>query len=137
MIAPSHRIEGHTSEVRLVLQAPTLRELYGQAAAALAEVMCVGTRPPAGAQSHNVQIEARDAAAVLVDWLDELIFQVEQTGLVFPAPEIRSASAHRLHATLTGEEPVEWKTPVKAATFHDLRVDESDDGYRAVVVVDV
>ena len=120
-----------------MLQAPTLRELYGQAAAALAEVMCVGTRPAAGAQAHDMQIEARDAAAVLVDWLDELIFQVEQTGLVYPAPEIRSASGQRLHASVRGEEPIEWKTPVKAATFHDLRVEEGDDGYRAVVVVDV
>jgi len=137
MIAPGHRIEGHTSEVRLVLQAPTLRELYGQAAAALAEVMCVGSRPASGTQPHEVQIEARDAAALLVDWLDELIFQVEQTGLVYPAPEIRSASAQRLNASMTGEEPIEWKTPVKAATFHDLRVEEDGDGYRAVVVVDV
>ncbi|HWV37542.1 MAG TPA: archease [Vulgatibacter sp.] len=137
MIAPGHRIEGHTSEVRLALQAPTLRELYEQAAAALSGVMCLGSRPAPGARPLDVRLEARDAAALLVDWLDELIYQVEQTGLVFPAPKIHVASARRLHATITGEEPVEWKTPVKAATFHDLRVEEGDDGFRAVVVVDV
>ncbi|HEY0840296.1 MAG TPA: archease [Vulgatibacter sp.] len=74
MIAPSHRIEGHTSEVRLVLEAPTLGDLYGEAAAALAEVMCVGTRPAPEAAVLEVRLEAPDAAALVVDWIDELVY---------------------------------------------------------------
>lgn len=137
MIASSHRIEGHTSEVRLVLEAPTLGELYAEAAAALADVMCIGTRPAAEATALEVRLEAPDAAALLVDWLDELIYRVESTGLVHPTPKIAVASETELIATLLGEEPIEWKTPVKAATFHDLTVDRHEGGFRAVVVVDV
>lgn len=99
--------------------------------------MCVGTRTAPEAIAQEVRVEAGDAAAVLVDWLDELIYHVESTGLVYPAPKIREATSTRLVATLTGVEPIEWKTPVKAATFHDLHVEQSEEGFRAVVVVDV
>ncbi|AKU93063.1 archease [Vulgatibacter incomptus] len=132
-----HWLEEHTSEVCIAAEAPTLDGLFVEAAAALAEVMGGEELAAEGSEEHEVQVDASDREALLVSWLDELIFQVDHNGKLYPAPRILELTDRELKATLRGVDPLEWRTPVKAATFHDLHIEETDGGFRARVVLDV
>lgn len=133
-----HWFEEHTSEVRLAAAAPTLGELFVEAARGLAELL-VGevaagqvSGPPA-----SVEVRAPDAEALLVDWLNELIFLSETRKRVFSEVHVERASEREFAGTVRGFEPEAIKTAVKAATLYGARVEKRDDGYLATVVLDV
>lgn len=137
--SPRHWFEEHTSEVRLVAAAPTLAELFVEAARGVADLL-VGedsdVRPEGPAES--VHLRARDVDALLVDWLNELIFLSETRKRVFCEIQVECATENEFAARLVGFEPSAIKTAVKAATLHGARVVEKrDGGFRASVVLDV
>jgi SHS2 domain-containing protein len=134
-----HRFDEHTSEVELTIEADTLPELYAQAGRALAELL-VGTLepPPAAAPVLEVELEAADAASLLVDWLNELLYRTEVERTVFTELVVELPEAgRRLRARLRGLAEPAWKGEVKAATLHQASVAAAGRGYRGHVILDV
>jgi SHS2 domain-containing protein len=132
-----HEFEDHTSEVRVHLRAPDLPSLYREAGLALAELMAPAAEPTHGGDWDELELRARDPAALLVDFVDELIYRVDTTGQVFADVEVDRADATSLRARVRGSTPPEFKTAVKAATFHGLHVEPKDGGWEAHLVLDV
>ncbi|MBI5547567.1 MAG: archease [Deltaproteobacteria bacterium] len=133
-----HQFEEHVSEVKMRLFAPSLRELFAEGAIALAEV--VAESAPAGAEAvEPVAVRARDIEALLVEWLNELVYRTEQSGRVYTTVQIDRLCETRLEATIGGALAGALKTPVKAATFHELQVVpvDGEEGWMASVVLDV
>lgn len=137
MDVPSrHAFEEHTGEVRIVLHAPSHEGIFVEAALALAELMTEDPRVPLD-HREEVRVEGRDWEALLVDWLDALIYLTDTTGRVHPKVDSLQVGEGRLVATVRGGEPRSFKTSVKAATFHDLRVEQGVEGVSAAVILDV
>jgi len=133
-----HRFEDHTGEVRLELGAPSLEELFVEAGRALAELMIgdlAPTAPPGPEQ--RIQVRAADLAALLVEWLNELIFLSETSKQVFTRFRIERIGPGELEAVVAGVAPQALKTQVKAATFHGLSVENRLGAWRASIVLDV
>jgi SHS2 domain-containing protein len=134
---PHHAFEEHTGEVRLRVEAPTLEGLFEEAARAMAELM-LDTRPgPADEPPEAVSLVARDPEALLVDWLNELIFLSETRKRIYTDVRVQRATDTALEATVRGVLPETLGTAVKAATLHGLRITRSPQGYAATVVLDV
>ena len=143
-----HRFEDHTGEVQLHIRADTLPEIYREAARAVAQLLLNAVPPPpADAPAVVVELEARDPAALLVDWVNELIFRTEVERTVFTevdpvvteathASEAKAAG-WRLLATLRGLPDPPLAGQVKAATLHQARVDRTSVGYQANLILDV
>lgn len=132
-----HHFEDHTGEVRLCVEAPTLAALFEEAGRALAELMLdeSGERSP---EAQTVSLDARDRAALLVQWLNELIFLSETHERVYTEISVAAVSDIHLDATVRGVFPEVLRTAVKAATLHEARVEQEPDGHCwAQVVLDV
>ena len=72
-------------------------------------------------------------------FLDELIYLVDARGARIAATTVRFDTATRLRARVTwtpSDEPLEG-TELKAATLHQLSLEERADGYEATVFFDV
>lgn len=108
-----------------------------EAGRALAETMGAQLEVPPEGAPLEVRVEAADREALLVEWINELIFQVERTGKVFTHFEVRALSPHTVEARLFGRPLDEVKTQVKAATFHGLSIKERDGELSAKLVLDV
>src|SRR5262245_25850796 len=117
-----HSFEAHTSEVEIRLEAPSLRELFVEAALALAEVMAGGALPRASQEREAIRLEASDRDALLVDWLNELIFRAERSRRLFTGFAIAHLDDTSLSAEARWAEVPAMRTLVKAATFHGLRI---------------
>lgn len=137
MDAASHRFEAHTGEVRMVLRATDLPALFAQAARGLAELMAEHPEAIEATEPMELVVDGRDAEALLVGWLDELIFHTETSGLVYAEVERLDLHEGRLTARVLGGAPEAFKTSVKAATFHGLAIEQGEAGARAAVVLDV
>jgi len=88
-----------------------------------------------------VEVTAGDREALLVAWLNELLYLFETQGLLAADCEITEISEARLAATVRGEslDPSRHVLigHVKAATYHQLRIAQTQHGWEARVVVDV
>ena len=85
MSRASHHIEDHTGEVAFRVHAPTEAELFAEAGRALAEVM-LGAVPPAGqgvTVAARIELRASDPTALLVEWLNELVFRGDVDKVVY------------------------------------------------------
>ena len=70
-------------------------------------------------------------------WLNELAFRAEVEGLVFTEFDLTSVSSTSLQAVVRGDTVAHLQKHIKAVTFHDLEIVETEDGLAATVVFDV
>ncbi|MBI2388399.1 MAG: archease [Deltaproteobacteria bacterium] len=131
-----HSFEEHVGEVRLLVRAGTLAELFAESGRALAELMTDAAGAPTGATEHVV-VRARDREALLVEWINELVYRSETRKKVYTEFDVERVDDHELSVAAHGVDATDLRTAVKAATFHDLRIDEGPEGFRASVVLDV
>ena len=136
-MTPSHRFVDHTSEIGLQVQAATFGELLAEAARGLARLMLREVPAEAEGATRDFEVSAHDREALLVDWLNEILF-VAETGLWIPLEiEVLEASDTRIRARARGVTVELSPSMVKAATFHGLEVVKTADGLSAEVILDV
>ena len=127
----------HTSEVQLQVGAESLGGLAAEAGRALGLLLLRGEGLAPAGTARTLEVESADREALLVDWLNEILFVAETEEWVPLEFEIREASPTRLRAVVRGVSVQEPPSHVKAATFHGLRVTEGEDGFQAEVIFDV
>lgn len=133
----SFEIIEHTADVGIVARGATATELFEQAARGLADIS--GTWTPGAPDRHvQVDLDAPDLGALMVDWLNELMYLQEINDAHYSSVEVRWVSDRRLQASIGLSAGAEWTgTAVKAATFHKLVVEQRSDEWFARVYVDV
>ena len=130
----SYRWVEHTAELEMEIEAPTEEGVFVDALLALAELLGDDGR---GASVHReIAIGGRERAALLVEWLDELVYIAETEDLV-PEGAVRiELSDDGLVATARFRSGSP-RHLIKAATYHRLAFERCGQGFRATVVLDV
>jgi SHS2 domain-containing protein len=144
----------HTADVGVRARGATLEEAFEQATLGLAEVLGAlrpGRESPGGAPGRTpggprnrervaVDVTAGDHGALLVDWLNEVLWlhEVRQHAAVV-AVGVDQVTGERAAGSVTFATtgPPADGTSVKAATYHRLRVGCDDGGWLAEVYLDV
>jgi SHS2 domain-containing protein len=133
-----YEILEHTADVGIAAAGETLEEVFEAAGEALAGLLDAWF--PGEGEPRDATVEAPDQEALLVGWLDELLYLHEAHDLVFGGFAVRDVSAGTLRASVTaasrGDRVLEG-VGVKAATYHDIEVAEHPDGWRTRVYLDV
>jgi SHS2 domain-containing protein len=96
-------------------------------------------------KSVFVTVENDSLEGLLVAWLNELIFQFDAYGFIGKHIEISDCQVkspiYTLKGCISGEEfdaaRHESKLLIKAATYHDVRVENKGDGWEADVIFDI
>jgi SHS2 domain-containing protein len=132
----SYRWIEHTGEVELALDGDARADVFADALAALRELLDEDGEASAETVEAEIELEAPDQAALLADWLEELLFLAETTGLL-PARATRlEVDERHLGATVAGHRG-RPSGLVKGVTYHGLRLDCDDGHWTATVVLDV
>lgn len=136
MIA-GHEVLDHTGELGLRVWAPTLEELFAEAGRALREIELPVVSPAFPTRTRTVAVRAPDRPALLVEWLNELVYLAERDRWV--ATEFGKGVVNETEARfeVTGVETPTAPSEVKAATLHNLRLQPFDGGWEAEVILDV
>ncbi len=127
----------HVADIRLAIYADTLNELFAEAA----RVIAAYGAPIGGGANVKAQarLSSRDAATLLADWINELLgrSEIDRVAYRHAAVELEVSDAETiLHADLTGLRVREWRCPIKAATYHGLRLEHRRGRWRAEVLCD-
>jgi SHS2 domain-containing protein len=134
---PSHEQRQHTSEIELHIRAGSLGDLLAEAGRALGEVQLTGADCVLGGPVRPIRVSSADRAALLVDWLNELIFLADIDRWVAMDFSIDLARATEVRARASGVTLQRAPSRVKAATFHGLRVADVPGGLEADLILDV
>ncbi len=124
----TYEILEHTADVGIHARGRSLEEAFEAAARGLVDILGVWARGPGDVR--RVRPEAGDAGALLVDFLNELLFLHETEGAAFVSVRVLSATETEAEAEVEVvplQEATEG-TVVKAATYHQLRVQRAPDG---------
>jgi SHS2 domain-containing protein len=133
-----HEILEHTADVGVRAWAETLEECFEQATWGLAEI--IGIARPGRGESTHIALEASDAGALLVDWLNEVLYLHDTHDAAIGRVRVASVTEEHVAGTVDliprGADPSEG-TQVKAVTYHQLRVERRAEGFVAQVYFDV
>ena len=132
-----HNWLDHTSEVQLEVGAESPGGLAAEAGRALGLMLLRGAASEPSGPSRTLEVSSADQEALLVDWLNEILFVAEVELWVAVDFDILESSPTHLKAIARGVPVEEPPALVKAATFHGLRVEEGDGGFQAEVIFDV
>lgn len=127
----------HTADLALELWAPDQAELLRVGARAIVDVLTGSTRILADS-TRSIALDAVDGEDRLVQWLNEIIVAALVDGFLTSDADIELGETS-LRATLHGQASAAdfVVTELKSATYHDLVLEEGENGCRARVVIDV
>ncbi len=90
----------------------------------------------------SVELEAENVEELLYNFISELIYLKDVKRLFLSAFDINIAADKRSLKAVVAGESIDYnmhtiKTDVKAATYHDLRIEKTDGGYKARMLLDL
>jgi SHS2 domain-containing protein len=108
-------------------------------------------------KSIDISVESHSLDGLLVSWLNELIFHFDAYGFIGRKIGVTEftpslilpprgggpggGGAYKLKATISGEdfdpERHEGRLLIKAATYHKIRVEKTNDAWEANVIFDI
>ena len=115
--------------------APDLAGLLEQAARGMYHLACVQL-DDRRIEKREVRIPYSDVESLLVAFLTELLYFIEAEGIGFDQFHL-SLEDRVLIARLSGTSLVHQAEEIKAVTYHNLRVRQTERGYQVNLVFDV
>ena len=131
----------HTADLGLRIRAGDLNTLFAEAGLALGSILVEDPASVQPVRQVAIDLPADEVEYLMFDWLRAILYHFEVDHLLVARCEVRVSPSAGLQAILEGEtfDPArhELSHEVKAITYHDLRVEETEDGWLAEVIVDI
>lgn len=142
-------LRSHTADVAVEATADTLGGVMAAAADGMAAAMCETV--PEGGDRYPVEVSAESAEALLFDYLDELIYERDVRS-VLPVDNEARVTPPGADADSGADSDGTWSLEgsyrgvplaglgardLKAVTYSEMELTETDEGWHAYVVFDV
>lgn len=138
-LVPRFEVIDHTADVGIIAYGKDIKEAFANAAYGMFSLIADldGVRETL---SREVEIRSSDQEALLVDWLNELLYLFDVQHILFKRFEITELNQNTLKAKAYGEQVDtsrhQLKTAVKAATYHMLKI-ERKNGVTVQFILDI
>lgn len=126
----------HTADVRLLVAASTLEDLFRDAVRGMYAVM--------RGEGHGRRVtrvitveDSADTTSLLVDFLNDVLNRAQIGRELFNEVRFTRFEPLSLTAELTGSAPAEFEEDVKAVTYHEADVRQEDGGWTTMLVFDL
>jgi len=142
-----YRLVDHTADMGMEISGRTKKELFSNAALALFDLLIehknnhrIEDRQLKGKQK-KITVEGMDIADLLINFLRELLYLFHGETLVVSGCKISKCTTKRVVAHLLvqkyNDTKYEMKTEIKAATYHNLKVEKHKTNWKARIIFDV
>ena len=131
----------HTADIGIEVHAADLPGLFKKAALAMFDQMIESADLPRKPRKKVVKIEVKGGSheEVLVAFLGELLSLSDAKNVVFKDVEIVALDVTYARAIAVGvpRRHFKFKTEIKAATYHGLKIEYQNKQYHAQIIFDV
>jgi SHS2 domain-containing protein len=140
----SFEIIEHPADVGFLAYGATREELFANAGLAMMTLACDPQRIEER-ERREIAVTAADLESLLYAWLTEILAIADAEQLFFRRAEVRGIEAQpqgfALRGAVYGEKYDKQRhaagTYIKAVTYHQLKVEQTQQGWRAQVYLDV
>lgn len=138
-MAKNYQIFEHTADIGIRVKAGDLKELFRQAAQAVFDIIAERQKPALKQQELKIKQNADTIEELFVNWLNELLSLSAVNGLIFNDFRINELDENHLKAVAFGGDIKNYKVnvEVKAATYHNLKIEKVSTCYQVEVILDV
>ena len=130
----------HTADLGLRVRAPDLPTLFAEAGKGLASMIVANLDQVRLVEEREIEIDGADRDYLVFDWLSELLYVYETQRLVLRDFEVQTTE-NGIVATARGErldpERHILDHEVKAITYHELKLEQTADGWLLEAIVDI
>jgi len=133
----------HTADIGIRVKGRDLEELFSNAALAMFDIIAERKSEIRSQklETRNIAVEqkADNLDELFINWLNELLSLSSAKELIFSDLKIKKIQDNILRAKAIGQNIKDYqvKTEIKAATYHQLRIEKTADGWQAEVIFDV
>lgn len=136
----NYEVFEHTADIGLRIRGKDLKELFENAGLAVFQVS--SRRQYVKDKTHTdiiIRQKADSLDELFINWLNELISVSAAKGLIFHNIKVKNLQDNALEALITGSSVENYRvnTEIKAATYHQLKLEEKNGGWVAEVIIDV
>ncbi len=136
---PRFEVIDHTADAGIIAYGSDLKEAFANSAYGMFSLIADLDRVKEKV-NRKVDVQSSDQEALLVDWLNELLYLFDVKHIIFKRFDITALSQNRLRARVYGEKVDtarhQLKTAVKAATYHMLKI-EKNKGVKVRFILDI
>ncbi|MBN1621121.1 MAG: archease [Endomicrobiales bacterium] len=129
----------HTSDIGIKVYGESLKTLFENAAQGL----CSYILAPVGTKldfHDSIKIEGTDHESLLVNWLNEILYQAYQKKILITSFNVDKIEKTRMEAEIWGRKILEeYKInhEIKAVTYSNLKIKSRKSGYSVKIIFDV
>lgn len=134
-LPPWEEIE-HTADWALRVRGRDLAALFENAARGMLSLMG-GEIEEGEPYRRTITLQAPDRIVLLVDWLNELLYVMESDEVLLDEITIGRLTNTTLEAEVRGGRSRNPRRQIKAASYHNLTIQDVPAGYETVIVFDV
>lgn len=140
MTKPGFEVLEHPADIGILSFGPTLKEAFAESARGLMFVILdvTSVRP---SDARRIRLQAVDSEQLLVKWLSEILYLYDGERFAACEFQILQLTENWLEATVRGEplDPNRHRVSldVKAITYHQLSISQSQKGAEIRVFLDV
>ena len=133
----------HTADIGIRVKGGDLKELFKNSALAMFDIIAQkkgqGTRHKPQVKKIVIRQKADNLDELLVNWLNELLSLSSAKELIFCDFRIDKMTDNKLEARVCGQGFQDYKVNVeiKAATYHQLKIEQKGSLWQAEVIFDV
>lgn len=130
----------HPSDIGIAARGRSITEAFENAALGLMSIM-VDSETIEATVERSIALSASDVDNLLVKWLSEILYLYDAERFVTAKPVITDIGPTGLRGTVKGEslDPTKHaiRLDVKAITYHQLLIRETENGCEVTVFVDI
>ena len=133
----------HTADIGIKVSGKDLEGLFKNAGLAMFDIMAEEKQRTEnrGQRTEEIMIKqkAEDLEELFVNWLNELLSLSATKELIFSDFKINKLDENSLQAVAVGDSIENYRVnaEIKAATYHQLKIEEAKSGWQAEVIFDV
>lgn len=126
----------HTADIKFKCFGKALNEIFENAALALADYSSGGKKIK-NARGKIIEVIAQDNESLLYNFLDELLYLIDAENFIVSKAQVL-LRGNNLRAELFGDDASKYHlSHIKAATYSEMYIKQTEKGWEAQVVLDV
>ena len=128
----------HTADIGIRVKGADLKELFKNAALAMFDI--IAEKKASGpTKQERIEQQAESLDELFINWLNELLYSSATKELIFSDFQIDKLNERSLQAVAFGSHISNYSinTEVKAATYHELKIEKISSGWQAQLIFDV
>lgn len=137
---PDFEILEHTADIGIRVHGDTVAALFAAAALSLQSVSLHASSIDS-IELFEVSVTGEDREALLVNWLNEIIYLLDGKRVAIGRIHVKSLTDFEVIAAVWVEplnlERHHVQLVVKAATYHQLKIFEHENGWTAEIFLDI